>query len=121
MHTAIHKVIPLAAMAAVSTPATAEALSPISSRDGFVQVITSGELRRFGIRLTVTPDGRIAGRAFGTPVTGAWQWSNGYFCRDLVWGETDLGYNCQLVEIDGSTIRFTSDQGAGEFADFTLR
>jgi hypothetical protein len=89
---------------------------------GFLRVAGAGrELRRFGIRLTVTPDGTIQGRAFGTPVTGQWNWNDGYFCRDLFYGEDDLGFNCQLVQVNGETLRFTSDQGQGIYADLTLR
>jgi hypothetical protein len=91
-----------------------------ASRDSFVSLVRA-ELRRFGIRLTVTPDGTIQGRAFGTPVTGRWNWNNGYFCRDLFYGEDDLGFNCQLVQVNGETLRFTSDQGQGIYADLTLR
>ena len=99
----------------------AEPLSVVSSRDSFVSLVQGKELRRFGIRLTVTPDGAIQGRAFGTPVTGQWAWDNGYFCRDLFWGDDDLGFNCQLVQAHGETLRFTSDQGQGIYADLTLR
>lgn len=123
------RILALAAVAATAlnatwttaTPAQAESLSVIASRDSFVQTVTGREMRRFGIRLTVSPEGQISGRAFGYPVTGAWQWSEGYFCRDLFWGGDDLGYNCQLVQIDGARVRFTSDQGTGEFADLTLQ
>lgn len=111
----------LNAAGTTATPAQAESLSVIASRDSFVQTVTGREMRRFGIRLTVSPEGQISGRAFGYPVTGAWQWSEGYFCRDLFWGGDDLGYNCQLVQIDGARVRFTSDQGTGEFADLTLQ
>ena len=61
------------------------------------------------------------GRAFGAPVTGAWTWQGGYFCRDLFWNGDDLGYNCQLVEENGDTLRFTSDQGSGMSADLNLQ
>jgi hypothetical protein len=47
--------------------------------------------------------------------------NNGYFCRDLFFGEDDLGFNCQLVQVNGETLRFTSDQGQGIYADLTLR
>ena len=63
----------------------------------------------------------IEGRAFGTPVSGAWNWSDGYFCRDLYYGERDLGSNCQQVAIRDNTIRFTSDFGNGDYADLRLR
>ena len=100
--------------------AQAEEFRVVDSDTRFVALIEGRELRRFGIRLTVTPTGEIQGRAFGGPVTGQWRWENGYFCRDLFWNDTDLGYNCQLVQENGPTLRFTSDQGAGMFADLTL-
>jgi hypothetical protein len=101
--------------------ALAENMSVVSSRDTFVALVQDRELRRFGIRLSVTPDGEISGRAFGTPVTGEWNWDGGYFCRDLFFGDEDLGFNCQLVQVNGETLRFTSDQGTGMSADLTLR
>ena len=100
--------------------AQAEEFRVVDSDARFISLIEGRELRRLGIRLTVTPTGEIQGRAFGGPVTGQWRWENGYFCRDLFWNDTDLGYNCQLVQENGPTLRFTSDQGAGMFADLTL-
>lgn len=109
-----------AAMLAAS-PVFADGFDQIESRDSFVSLISDKKLTRLGINLVVTPSGQIAGRAFGRDVTGAWQWNGGYFCRDLYWGERDLGANCQAVKIDGSTIRFVSDRGTGQYADLTLR
>ncbi len=116
--------IVLVAAALISVQANhakAEEFDIVQSRESFVGLISQRELTRFGIRLTVTPDGAINGRAFGTPVTGAWDWNGGYFCRDLFWGDTDLGFNCQMVQIRESTIRFTSDRGAGNYADLSLQ
>ncbi|MHA7886044.1 dihydrodipicolinate reductase [Roseicyclus sp.] len=104
-----------------AAPAQAEEFRAVQSLDRFVALTNGRDLRRFGIRVQVTPDGQIEGRAFGGPVTGAWTWESGYFCRDLFWNGDDLGYNCQLVEENGDTLRFTSDRGAGIFADLTLR
>jgi hypothetical protein len=105
----------------VSDTAASEQFTVVSSRDTFVSLVAGRELRRFGITLTVTPDGNIRGRAFGTQVTGEWAWDDGFFCRDLFWGDENLGFNCQLVQVNGATVRFTSDQGTGQFADLTLR
>ncbi len=102
-----------------ATPATA--FSPITEESNFVTIVSGKELTRFGIRLNVMPDGLISGRAFGKTVSGAWRWTEGYFCRDLYFGETDLGPNCQAVKIDGGTIRFIADEGAGDHADFALK
>jgi hypothetical protein len=108
---------------AIAAPdaARAENFRPVESVDRFVSLTSGRELRRLGIRVQVLPQGQIEGRAFGSPVTGAWTWEGGYFCRDLYWGGDDLGYNCQLVEENGDTLRFTTDRGDGIFADLTLR
>lgn len=105
----------------LATPATADGFSQISDRSQFVSLIENRDLTRFGIRVKVTPDGDIRGRAFGRDVSGAWRWDGSYFCRDLYWGDRNLGANCQAVERDGNTLRFTSDQGQGDHADLYLR
>jgi len=105
----------------LATSASAEQFDKVDDRDAFVSLIKDRKLTRLGIRLTVTPSGQIVGRAFGRDVSGAWQWRAGYFCRDLYWGQRDLGANCQEVKVQGATVRFTSDRGAGDFADLYLR
>jgi hypothetical protein len=100
--------------------ARAEGFRVVDSDARFLALVEGRELRRLGIRLIVSPTGVIEGRAFGGPVRGEWRWENGYFCRDLFWNDTDLGYNCQLVQENGTVLRFTSDEGAGMFADLTL-
>lgn len=104
-----------------ATASQAENFRVVESADRFVSLVSGRELRRLGISVTVLPEGEIEGRAFGWDVTGAWTWRDGYFCRDLFWGGDDLGYNCQLVQENGATLRFTSDRGAGMYADLTLR
>ncbi|ARE84470.1 dihydrodipicolinate reductase [Roseovarius mucosus] len=105
----------------LAAPAMAEGFAPVTKRDRFVSLIEGRDLTRFGITLNVTSDGQIKGRAFGRDVTGAWRWNGDYFCRDLYWGSMDLGPNCQAVRVQGNTLRFISDQGAGQFADLSLR
>lgn len=101
--------------------AHAEGFSRVNQRDHFVSLIEGRNLTRMGIKLRVTKDGQIVGRAFGRDVKGAWQWRSGYFCRDLYWGKQDLGPNCQAVKVQGKTVRFISDQGTGQFADLVLK
>lgn len=108
-------------IALIALPAHAGGFEHVDDRPSFVSLIDGRTLTRFGIKLSVTPDGRITGRAFGRDVTGAWQWRAGYFCRDLYWGSKDLGPNCQAVKVQGRTVRFISDRGTGEYADLTLR
>ena len=106
-----------------AAPAMAE-FKKISARDTFVSVIKDRSLNiaLFGIKLRVSESGQIAGRAWGRDVSGDWQWSDdGYFCRNLYWGDEEVGPNCQQVEVKGNLVRFTSDRGTGQYADLRLR
>jgi hypothetical protein len=106
----------------VALPAavSADSFRMLDDRAEFISAVEGRKLTRFGIELDVTASGQIVGRAFGRPVSGAWRWRDGYFCRDLFWGQRDLGPNCQAVLLDGNTMRFVSDRGTGEFADLRL-
>ena len=114
----------------VAAAATALALMPqiaaaelkrIDDKAEFVQLVQGKTLSRPLVRLRVSADGTISGRGVRWDVTGSWSWQNGFFCRDLNWGGDDLGYNCQEVRANGNEMRFTSDRGAGDSADFRLR
>ena len=93
----------------------------VSQRVEFVKVITGKQLERPFIKLRVSNAGDITGRALLAEVRGSWTWEKGYFCRDLFWGKKELGYNCQQVSLSGDKIRFTSDEGKGDYADFNLK
>ena len=112
-----------AVLALVFSAGAAQAFERVSDVGTFNALIAGKELRLglYGLALSVTPDGRIAGRAVGYAVTGSWAWENGYFCRQMDWSGTEIPYNCQLVEVNGSQMRFTTDQGAGDDAVFNLR
>lgn len=109
-----------AVLFAMTLPASAD-LAKVSDRDTFVDLVAGKVLSRLFVELQVTPDGDIAGRGMQWDVTGDWSWQDGYFCRDLYWGGDELGYNCQEVRAGGDRIRFTSDRGAGESAEFRLQ
>lgn len=125
----------LAAMTALSGGLTAaatahaddDAFERVQSEAQFVELVGDKELSimrpfylRNAIKLEVSPRGDIAGTALRKPVTGAWRWENGYFCRDLMFGDDDIGANCQVVAIKGDEVRFIADEGKGDRADFRL-
>ncbi|WP_299562249.1 dihydrodipicolinate reductase [uncultured Sulfitobacter sp.] len=110
----------VAIISMLAAPASAE-FAKIDSVSEFEQLVTGKTLTRPLVRLEVAPGGAISGMGAAWEVTGSWSWQNGYFCRSLAWGGDDLGYNCQEVTANGRKIRFTSDQGTGDSADFTLR
>lgn len=106
-----------AACGLLATSALAEGFQRIEDEGKFVNLLKDRDLKRFGIRLKVSDAGQIVGRAFGQEVTGKWDWQNGFFCRDLYLGGKELDPdNCQLVEVRGNTVRFTSDMGRGDSA-----
>ncbi|MEO1638483.1 MAG: dihydrodipicolinate reductase [Pseudomonadota bacterium] len=110
--------------AAVAAPANADIFVPVKDEDQFVSLIDGKELRNFlyGVTLNVYETGQIQGEAWGWDITGSWTWQDGYFCREMAWGDDPIPYNCQLVEVRADNrMRFTVDQGAGDSATFRLR
>lgn len=109
-----------AALIGFAAPAFAD-FAKIADETNFVNAVMGKTLTRPFVKLEVSSSGQISGMGASWPVTGNWSWQNGFFCRDLDWGGTDLGYNCQEVRINDDRIRFTSDRGNGQSAVFRLR
>lgn len=109
-----------AAVACLATTAVAE-FAKVDSQEQFVNLVSGKELRRPFVKLEVSPQGQISGIGAAWAVSGNWTWREGYFCRDLVWGGDSLGYNCQEVQASTNRIRFTSDRGAGDSAEFRMK
>ncbi|MCC5988659.1 MAG: hypothetical protein JJT95_13330 [Pararhodobacter sp.] len=72
-------------------------------------------------RVTFHSDGRVTGEWQGQPIRGAWQWHQGFLCRNLIIGSHETGTNCLLSEIRGDQVRGTQDQGRGNVTVTTLR
>lgn len=111
---------PLLATLLAGAPAAAD-LVRITDRAAFVSTVQGREISRLGISLNVAPDGAVTGRAFGRDVTGLWYWQGGMFCRTMNAGDFAVPYNCQVVSANDGRIRFHSDGGTGDFADFRIR
>ena len=107
------------AAALIAGSASAD-LAMISSQSDFLRLIAGKTLSRPLIKIEVSEDGSISGKGARWAVTGAWMWRDGFFCRSLYWGGSELGYNCQEVRASEGRVRFTSDRGAGDSADFKL-
>ncbi|MFO7921529.1 MAG: dihydrodipicolinate reductase [Nioella sp.] len=119
-----HTLIALLLASLLPAHASAEGFQAVRDRDTFLDLVDGRDLRLgfFGVQLTVTADGQISGQALSSPVTGTWDWRDGYFCRDLDWSGYEIPFNCQLVEArDARQLRFTVDRGAGRSATFRVR
>ena len=116
----VRAVIFSAIFGSLATTATAD-FAKVENQDDFIRYVVGKTLSHPLARLKVSPDGTISGNGSWRPVTGNWTWKDGYFCRDLFWGEDALGYNCQEVRINGGRMRFTSDRGQGLSAVFRIK
>ena len=105
----------------LAASAVSAEFSKVDNQSEFVALVAGKTLGRPFIRLEVSPEGTISGTGAAWEVSGNWTWNDGYFCRNLVWGGDELGYNCQRVDVRGGKIRFTSDRGTGDSAEFTVR
>ena len=105
---------------AIAAPVQAD-LAKVDSKSDFVSLIEGRTLTRPLVKLEVSPAGTISGRGIRWDVTGNWSWQDGYFCREMDWGGYEIAFNCQEVRVRGNKIRFTSDRGEGDFADFRMR
>lgn len=110
----------IAAILGLASPAMAD-FAKVQSASEFENLVAGKTLTRPFVQLQVGTNGAISGKGAAWPVTGEWTWKDGYFCRSLEWGGDDLGYNCQEVKASSTKIRFTSDQGKGDSAEFSLR
>ena len=109
---------------ALPVQAAAEEFEPVREKGQFLDLIKDRVLKigLYNLSLNVRPDGKIDGSALGWDINGSWSWQDGYFCREMDWSGTKIGYNCQLVEVrSGTSMRFTVDQGKGDSAVFRLR
>lgn len=109
------------ALILAGTPSFASDFKPIREANVFKTAIAGKTLTRPLIKLVVSATGDISGTGAAIPVTGTWAWKDGYFCRTMLWGERDIGYNCQEVAIHGNKVRFQSDKGTGDYADFNIK
>lgn len=116
------RIVCVALLACLAATAVQAEFAPIRDAETFRGIVAGKTLTRPLVRLQVSPDGAIRGTGLRREVTGRWTWQDGYFCRDLFWGGDSLGHNCQAVAVRGDgRIRFISDRGAGDYADFRLR
>ena len=116
----VKRISAIAGAAAMLAGAALAQAERVTTEAAFLDAVAGRDLVRFGVRLTVAPDGGIAGRGFGRRVTGTWRWDEGWFCRTLDWGSGGRGENCQLVAVTSDGIAFVADRGTGDRADFRL-
>jgi hypothetical protein len=113
------------AIAGVSlpTPAQAQNWQRITTEQQYRDRIVDRQiLTNEGNRFTSHADGRVTGEWSGQRMVGAWQWHQGFWCRNVRLGQNpETGTDCQLVELRGIEVRKTRNQGRGEAGIGTLQ
>ncbi|MCY4150764.1 MAG: dihydrodipicolinate reductase [Aestuariivita sp.] len=104
----------------IATPAVAD-FEPIDDRSSFVEIVQDKKLKIPFVQLEVLLSGEVTGSGLGQPVNGTWTWKDRYFCRTLVWGRSELAYDCQTVYATSNHIRFSADRGRGDSVTFRIR
>ena len=117
----MHKSIIIIFLSLMATSAAAQEI--LTKRSDFLNAVAANilEIKLLRLQLKVLDNGKITGKAFGRDVTGAWEWTNGFFCRSMTWGDRELENNCQQVVNDRKSLIFISDKGTGRSATFSLR
>lgn len=107
----------LIAAALVAAPVAAPATTDerITSRSEFVDRVANRKLSRLGVGVRVTPGGRIEGSAWGTAVTGTWDWRGNRFCREMQWGDRSWDDSCQAVIIREDRVYFQPSSGSSVY------
>ena len=86
---------------------------PVVDRAAFLALVEGRTLNLplLDTVLRLQADGRMSGSALGWTVTGTWDWREDRFCRQMDWGGLAIDAECQTVDSDGSSVRFTSVSG----------
>ncbi|TMV10238.1 dihydrodipicolinate reductase [Ruegeria sediminis] len=105
----------LSLTAAVAGSAALAEFKQVKKESQFQQQIVDRKLvGANGDWTIIKADGSQSGEFNGNKYVGSWKWSGKYWCRNGVIGGRELGTNCQLVEVDGNSVRFIRDKGKGK-------
>jgi hypothetical protein len=110
------------ALAIGAAPATAQSFTKITSEQEFRNMVAGKRLEnQTGWALSM-PDGTLQGEFGGQRLqAGRWMWSQGFWCRNGILNNKEIGSDCQLVEVSGTTVRLTRNQGRGDKVEWTMK
>jgi hypothetical protein len=67
-------------------------------------------------------DGTMSGKLKSKKkFSGAWVWSKKFVCRNVRIAGEELGTDCQIIEVDGNSVRFTRKKGKGDSGVLTMK
>ena len=67
-------------------------------------------------------DGTISAKLTnGKKFSGNWVWDKKFWCRNGVLDGKALGTDCQVFEVDGTTVKMTREKGKGSSTIYSLQ
>lgn len=104
------KVVAIATFGICANSAGAD---PISSAEELNSLVVGKTLEnKRGHTIIMLADGGFDGNVGGNKPIGRWDWRDGQFCRELTIGSREFPYQCQVVEVDGSSVTFKRADGS---------
>lgn len=98
-------------------------IQQVSAADEKTRIETEQEFReiavgkklvyKIGEYVIAHDDGTMSGYFGGKPLSGNWNWEDGYYCRTGKLGGKSLGQDCQIVELSGNKLTFIRKKGKG--------
>ncbi len=57
----------------------------------------------------------------GKKFSGNWVWNKNFWCRNGILDGKELGTDCQIFEIDGTSVRMAREKGKGSTTIYSLQ
>lgn len=93
----------------------------IKKENKFIESVAGKKLVSGNTWLIVTPGGKIEGVGRNNAkITGAWVWSQKFFCRNVVVGNKKFPEDCLTVSVDGNQVTFVRNKGKGDPVVYTV-
>ncbi|MFQ5775429.1 MAG: hypothetical protein ACE5GS_12985 [Kiloniellaceae bacterium] len=105
--------------------ATASAVGPITTREEFEKLVVDRPVAggdRGWDSIVIHSDGTMSGtRSDGVRLSGPWHFEGGYFCREPILNGESMGWDCQIVSVDGNEVAFARNRGKGKKVKYSFR
>ena len=73
----------------------------ITTKKEFMRLVAGKKHTNKHGNITLRKDGFVTGKFTGGAATGVWDWEGELFCRKVIIGTRDFGYDCVQVTISG--------------------
>jgi hypothetical protein len=98
---------------------------PIATREEFEELVVDRPVEggdRDWVNLEIHSDGTMSGRrSDGVEISGPWYFSGGYFCREPLLDGKSVGWDCQMVSVEGNEVAFARNRGKGRKVTYSFR